>query len=155
LWTFTTEDSIYSSPAFSGGILYVGSQDNRVYAIEGSSGRQLWNFTTGGNVDSSPAVVGGFIYVGSEDGMLYALDAFTGKLVWRYMTGDAVVSSPAISDGVVYVGSYDHLVYAIGELSQETESESDQPYVPILLATIAVVVSIFVLVAFFRKRRII
>ena len=57
---------LYSSPAVVDGVVYVGSDDGNVYALNASSGAKLWNYTTGGDVYSSPAVVGGVVYVGSD-----------------------------------------------------------------------------------------
>ena len=62
----------------SDGVVYVGSWDDNVYALNAASGVELWNFTTGGFVWPSPAVVGGLVYVGSEDGNVYALNAANG-----------------------------------------------------------------------------
>ena len=64
-----------SSPAIgSDGTVYVGSKDNKLYAINGKSGVKLWEFETGGEVNSSPAIGSdGTVYVGSYDKKLYAI----------------------------------------------------------------------------------
>ena len=113
LWSYETSDDVFSSPAVSGGVVYVGSRDAYLYALDASTGDLLWRYETGGSVVSSPAVSGGVVYVGSTDNRLYALDASTGDLLWRYETGGSVVSSPAVSGGVVYVGSTDNRLYAL------------------------------------------
>ena len=59
------------------GVVYVGSEDGNVYALNAGSGVQLWNYTTGCPVFSSPAVVDGVVYVGSFDVKVYALNATT------------------------------------------------------------------------------
>jgi outer membrane protein assembly factor BamB len=102
-----------SSPALANGILYVGSADDLVYALDAQTGKTIWTFPTKGQVKSSPAVVNGIVYIGSLDGTLYALDATTGKQVWVYKTGGQVHSSPAVANGIVYFGSYDHNIYAL------------------------------------------
>jgi outer membrane protein assembly factor BamB len=112
-WNFTTGGHIYSSPAIVDDVVYVGSNDNKVYALNAATGALLWSYTTGHWVSSSPAVSSGIVYVGSFDNKVYALNAATGVLLWSYTTGDIVRSSPAVSDGVVYVGSYDNKVYAL------------------------------------------
>ena len=113
LWRYETGDEVWSSPEVSGGVVYVGSSDNRVYALDASTGERIWSYETGGWVDSSPAVSGGVVYVGSNDNRVYALDASTGDLNWSYETGEGVFSSPEVSGGVVYVGSYDNRLYAL------------------------------------------
>jgi len=54
-------------------VVYVGSYDNNVYALNTKNGIQLWKYTTNGHVASSPAVVAGAVYIGSFDGEVYAL----------------------------------------------------------------------------------
>jgi outer membrane protein assembly factor BamB len=101
-----------SSPALANGVIYVGSQDNNLYALNARTGAVLWNYTTGGAIDSSPAVANGVAYVGSGDGYVYALNASTGALLWSFATGAAVESSPTIANGTLYVGSDDNNLYA-------------------------------------------
>ena len=56
------------------GTVYVGSYDNKLYAINGKTGVKLWEFETGGFVSSSPAIRSdGTVYVGSSDKKLYAI----------------------------------------------------------------------------------
>ncbi len=111
-WTFATGNNIRSSPAVAGGMVYVGSLDKRVYALDASTGAEVWSFDTGDTVRSSPAVANGVVYVGSKNGMFFALDAGTGQELWSYATGSNVRSSPAVANGVVYVGSGDYYLYA-------------------------------------------
>ncbi|MEV6179888.1 serine/threonine-protein kinase, partial [Streptomyces sp. NPDC052015] len=113
LWSFTTGNSVFSSPAVADGVVYVGSSDRKLYAVDAETGQHRWSFTTGNSVFSSPAVADGVVYVGSWDGKLYAVDAETGQRRWSFTTGSAVESSPAVADGVVYVGSSDRKLYAV------------------------------------------
>src|SRR5208283_1879312 len=114
LWNYTTGNSIsYSSPAVINGVVYVGSDDHYIYALNAATGTYIWSYKTGGSVDSSPAVANGIVYVGSEDNKVYALNAAIGAFDWSYKTGDKVESSPTVANGVVYVGSDDNKVYAL------------------------------------------
>ena len=63
------------SPAIgSDGTVYVGSHDNKLYALNGRSGVKLWEFETEDKVYSSPAIGSdGTVYVGSRDNKLYAI----------------------------------------------------------------------------------
>ena len=68
IWEFETGDKVFSSPAIGpDGMVYVGSVDKKLYAINGKSGVKLWEFETGAGVsDSSPAIgPDGTVYVGS------------------------------------------------------------------------------------------
>ncbi|MEV7445698.1 PQQ-binding-like beta-propeller repeat protein, partial [Streptomyces sp. NPDC091204] len=74
-WTYTTGGAVYSaSPAVMDSIVYIGSNDHKVYALDAATGTPHWAHTTGGGVSSSPAVVNGIVYVGSNDKKVYALD---------------------------------------------------------------------------------
>ncbi|MEJ2433491.1 MAG: PQQ-binding-like beta-propeller repeat protein [Pseudolabrys sp.] len=59
-------------------VVYVGSGDGNVYALNATDGSKLWNFTapryrdTGWVILSSPAVDNGAVYIGSFYGCLYA-----------------------------------------------------------------------------------
>jgi outer membrane protein assembly factor BamB len=103
-WTFATGGSVVSSPAVVNGVVYIGSNDHNVYALNVHTGRKLWSYATGAEIYSSPVAVNGIVYVGSNDGNLYALMAATGKRLWSYYTGGGE-SIPAVLNGVVYVGS--------------------------------------------------
>ena len=116
LWEFETGGYVLSSPAIgSDGTVYVGSYDNKLYAINGKSGVKLWEFETGWGVRSSPAIGSdGTVYVGADDKKLYAINGKRGVKRWEFKTGGSVGSSPAIgSDGTVYIGSGDKKLYAI------------------------------------------
>jgi outer membrane protein assembly factor BamB len=111
-WSYTTGNFV-DSPAVAGGTVYIGSDDDKVYALNAATGRLRWSYTTGHDVYSSPAVAGGTVYIGSDDDKVYALNAATGRLRWSYSTAGAVESSPAVAGGTVYIGSFDHKVYAL------------------------------------------
>ena len=51
LWNYTTGNSIdYSSPAVINGVVYVGSDDHYVYALNAATGAYIWSYKTGGSV---------------------------------------------------------------------------------------------------------
>ncbi len=112
-WRYETDGVVGSSPAVSDGVVYVGSSDNHVYALDAMDGSLIWRFETGKPVGSLPTVSDGVVYVGSGDYHVYAMDALDGTPLWRYETGGDVFSSPTVWNGVVYVGSWDNHVYAL------------------------------------------
>src|SRR6266568_3277663 len=116
-WRYPTGSLIYSSPAVVNGVLYIGSEDGSVYALDVKTGTKVWSYFTGNvtysSIYSSPVVANGVVYIGSNDWNLYALDARTGTRLWSFATGGNIISSPAVVNGVVYIGSYDHSVYAL------------------------------------------
>ncbi len=50
LWSYATEKPVPSSPAISGGVVYVGSEDGNVYALDAATGNLKWKYTTCGVV---------------------------------------------------------------------------------------------------------
>jgi len=76
LWEvpFRAGDSLRSSPALGNDVIYIGSEDGRLYAVDATSGEELWHFTTSGEITSSPTLANGIIYVTSHDGKLYAIE---------------------------------------------------------------------------------
>ncbi|HXM22461.1 MAG TPA: PQQ-binding-like beta-propeller repeat protein [Terriglobales bacterium] len=113
-WSWNADGlELISSPAVVNGILYVGSLDGNLYALNAQTGTAVWNYRTGNAVLSSPAVVNDVVYVGSFDDNVYALNAHTGAKLWSYRTGYFVAAPPTVVDGVVYVGSADGNFYAL------------------------------------------
>jgi eukaryotic-like serine/threonine-protein kinase len=136
-WKFHTGGRVISSPAVANGVVYAGSTDGNVYAVDLDSGAQKWKFEIKARVPSSPAVSEGVVYFGSYDGQFYAVDAASGQLKWKFQTGgerrfaarhihgiqpaaetmpdpfDFYLSSPAVWNGAVYFGSGDGCVYAL------------------------------------------
>jgi outer membrane protein assembly factor BamB len=70
IWNYSTNSAVYSSPAVSGNVLFIGADDN-VCAFNASTGTKIWRCPTGGQINSSPNVVNGIVYIGSQDNNLY------------------------------------------------------------------------------------
>jgi serine/threonine protein kinase len=64
-----------ASDQYALGIVYIGSSDYKLYAINATTGKILWFATTQNVLTSSPTVANGVVYVGSGDTRLYALNA--------------------------------------------------------------------------------
>ena len=118
-WRYKAGGAVRSSPAVVDGVVYFGSGDGYLYAVDALEGtptptptnvyditptptpltirEEIWRYETGDSGRSSPVVVDGVVYVGSQDGYLYAVDADSGDLRWRYETGGVVRSSPVVA----------------------------------------------------------
>ena len=123
---------IYSSVTLaSDGTAFVGSGDNKVYALN-TDGSLRWEFETGDWVDAVPALSQNqsTLYVGSWDNNLYALNTTDGSLAWSYETGNYILASPALGpDGTIYFGSNDSFFYALnpdGSLKWEYFLEAEE-----------------------------
>jgi outer membrane protein assembly factor BamB len=116
-WRFATRSWSASSPVAGYGVIYFGSGDGNLYAVDATTGKERWRFKTDGMVLSTPAVADDTVFVGSTSGTFYAIDALKGQLRWKYKTGSWIVSSPLPSMGLIFVGSGDHSVYALNATS--------------------------------------
>jgi outer membrane protein assembly factor BamB/tRNA A-37 threonylcarbamoyl transferase component Bud32 len=116
VWSFRAEDELRSSPCIANGMVYVGSYDSNLYAIDAQRGDFRWKFATTAGIASSPTTWQDLVFVGSEDGLLYALDSRRGSQRWNFRTGKAIRSSPKVEDRVVLVGSDDQHLYALDGL---------------------------------------
>ena len=113
-WKFTTMGNVDTNPTIDiDGTIYIGSNDNFVYALD-SFGELKWKIKTDHKVWSTPAISSnGIIYFGSQDNYLYAIES-DGDFNWKYETGGWITSSPVLgSDDTIYVGSDDYNFYSI------------------------------------------
>src|SRR3990172_13410373 len=69
LWTFQAGSGIESTAAISNGIVYVGSLDGYLYAVDLQSGKLKWKYQATDEIKSSPSVYRGTVYFGDEKGM--------------------------------------------------------------------------------------
>src|SRR6185503_4881110 len=114
-------DVFLSSPVIAGGVIYFGSGDRNVYALDAETGAVRWTFKTGNVVHASPAVSNGVVFIGSWDRNMYAINASTGKEIWKFQTANdtvihnqvGIASSAAVANGVVYFGCRDGHFYAV------------------------------------------
>lgn len=86
-WTFKTDGPVIGSPAIADGVVYIGSTDGNLYALDQESGKQKWKFKTFASrqVTSTPTIANGLVYFGGFDGILYALDVQTGTVKWTFV----------------------------------------------------------------------
>ncbi len=130
-WEYQTGAGILSSPAVFEDVVYFGSRDNNIYALNARTGALLWQYAADNWVDASPTVSGDMVYCPSMDGHLYALDRLTGALLWKAALGASSVSSPLVLNGKVLVGTGSPenklKVFDAASGSLLFESPADQP----------------------------
>jgi outer membrane protein assembly factor BamB len=113
LWRFRT-GVIETSPLLIGKLLYFGSWDRKLYALDVETHKVVWTFTTGDEIKAAPAYDDGMIYFASYDNKVYAVDARTGKLRWSAEGTANFYATPAVAYGRVFIGNTDGRVYAFG-----------------------------------------
>ncbi len=118
VWDKTIDRSLAASPALANGVVYIGSFDGNMYALDAATGQERWKTRIGEPVEVS-ATIGddGTVYVGANDGVFYALDGGTGAIKWTFETRkaiDGIFASPALGpDGILYFGANDGYIYAL------------------------------------------
>jgi alcohol dehydrogenase (cytochrome c) len=108
-----------AQPLAIGGVIYIITGDDDVFAISVETGERLWKYTA--NLDQAINTVccawtsrgvgygEGKIFVGQLDGKLLALDAGSGEVLWSvqaepWQEGYTITSAPLYYDGLVITG---------------------------------------------------
>jgi outer membrane protein assembly factor BamB len=112
-WQFKTGDQIEGAPAIVGGVVYVGSYDEHLYALELATGAQKWK-TKLGPIKAAPAVKGDAVYVGDADGKFYCVEAATGKVRWTFESDGEIASGANFFGETVLFGSHDENLHCLG-----------------------------------------
>lgn len=123
LWDFKTEGWMYGTPAIGPLFVYVGSQDNNVYAVDKQLGKQQWKVATESRNEAMAAVQDRFLYCGCCDGTLRAIDVAVGRVAWTFSIDQvekrtlAIYARPVVRADTVYFGALEGTVYALDRAS--------------------------------------
>jgi outer membrane protein assembly factor BamB len=100
-------------------MVFVGSDENRLYALNASTGAEIWKCTMVADIESSAAIGYNRVYVGSSapDYRIYCLNEANGTLSWSFRTAGSIVSSPCLSDNKVLFGSDDGKLYCLNAIT--------------------------------------
>jgi quinohemoprotein ethanol dehydrogenase len=108
-----------AQPLVYGGVIYIATGADDVFAVSVEDGRILWEYRANldGKIDSvccgwtsrGLGLGDGKIFLGQLDGQLVALDQHTGEVVWavqaeRWQEGFTIPSAPLYYDGLVITG---------------------------------------------------
>jgi outer membrane protein assembly factor BamB len=118
LWTFSTKDSIEGAPAIADGVVYVGSFDEYLYALDLDSGKEKWKYKAG-PTKASPAIRNGVVYVGNADGIFHCVDAAKGEKRWTFETEGEITSGANFAGDLVLFGSHDETLYCLTKDGKE------------------------------------
>lgn len=106
LWRYHTNGFVKSVPAISNGVLYIGADDRKFYAIDAKEGTLKWmNDRSLDGFTASAAVIGNLVYAIPKDGSFYAFDTNNGEIIWTTLVGKVAESSPAIGEGIITFGT--------------------------------------------------
>jgi outer membrane protein assembly factor BamB len=115
IWVKQFGDWVRSSPAVHNNVVFIGSDENKLYALNATTGAEIWKYTMGADIESSAAIGYNRVYVGSSapDYRIYCLNETNGMLLWSFRTAGSITSSPCLSDNKVLFGSDDGKLYCL------------------------------------------
>jgi outer membrane protein assembly factor BamB/tRNA A-37 threonylcarbamoyl transferase component Bud32 len=112
-WRFKAKRALTSSPIYTDGIIYIGSVDTLLYALDAKSGYIIWRFRMAKATISTPFITDNYIFTGSVDSHIYCVDLHSAKEIWNFATDNQVTSSPITYQDSVYCGSVDGAMYCL------------------------------------------
>lgn len=101
-WSFRADNWFWTTPIFVNGVVYAGSLDGNVYAVDIATGDLAWArpFETDDPVRSAPVLAGGVIVVADRGGNVYGIDPETGVDVFN---GPIVLPDDVLADPLVKI----------------------------------------------------
>jgi serine/threonine-protein kinase len=116
-WNTATKDAIDGSPIISEGVIYVGSRDHHLYALDTRARRELWRYRADGPLRSTPSLHGDTVFIGDDNGMFHAVQSAGGQGRWRIPLYGKCFASPAVGDGLIVVATQAGRVVALAPTS--------------------------------------
>ncbi len=83
-----------ASALITGGGVYIGSGDDKLYKLSEATGTVAWTVATGGPITASPSTFRSDLLVGSGDGFLYRVSP-GGQVLYKSGTGAPIVGVAA------------------------------------------------------------
>ena len=113
LWKFKTGGPLYASPVIANGILYIGSTDGKLYALDAKRWGIKWVFDAGDAIRYSATVFGNRVYFSARNNKVYALDAETGEKLWEFKSKGWMDAPPIAVENRVYIGAFPSKIYLL------------------------------------------
>ena len=126
LWKFKTGGPLYASPVIANGILYIGSTDGKLYALDAKQWGIKWVFDAGDAIRYSAAVLGDRVYFSARNNKVYALDAKTGEKLWEFKSKNWMDAPPIVVNNKVYVGAFRSKIYVLNARTGKLESRREK-----------------------------
>src|SRR5205085_8225460 len=107
---------IEGTPAIVDGVVYVGSFDEHVYAIDLKSGTENWRYKADNKpagFRASPAVHAGRVHIGDVNGVFHCIDAAKGTNLWTFKTKGEISSCANFAGRLILFGSGDEFLHCL------------------------------------------
>lgn len=120
VWTFPTQGALDGSPIINNGIIYVGSRDQYLYALDAQKQRELWRYQAGAPLRSTPTLHGDTLFFGDDDGTMHAVQSSGGTGRWRVPLRGKIFASAAAGAGLIISATQAGRVVALNPTNGET-----------------------------------
>jgi outer membrane protein assembly factor BamB len=118
LWTFATGDAgVEGGAAIADGVVYIGAEDEQLYALSLADGTLKWKYKAG-PIKAAPAVHGDSVYVGDSDGLFHCVSTDKGTKRWTFETQGEITSGAnfavsAAGELSILFASHDETLYCL------------------------------------------
>ena len=130
-WQAKVSSTWLMPPLLAEDILYTGSGEGVLYALNAETGEQIWSVDGFGQLESTGAVGGDLIVSAGYSQLVKAMDRSTGEERWSYQADYPVQGAPLIVGERVYIAT-DRQVYALelesGQLIWKDSTGTEDAY---------------------------
>lgn len=107
--TYFPNGEVQKGAVIDSGIVYFGSRDYNIYALDTKTGRGHWNMKEQGSwIIATPLVYNQNIYFGTSDThRFYCLNKKNGEIIWKLALPMRVYGSAIVNNGIIYLGCFD------------------------------------------------
>jgi outer membrane protein assembly factor BamB len=129
VWNYQTNGRVYATPVIEDSIMYIGSLDSNLYAINTTTGEKIWSYHTSNEIRTTVAIYDSILCFAAGQKLLGL--SKSGDLIWEFLLysgtfsnnhdgWDDFNSSPLIVDTVAYIGTEGGLVFGVNVISGDT-----------------------------------
>lgn len=96
--------------------LFVGSENQRIVAVDKNAKVESWTYWTQSRVEATPVLFGDLVVAASHDGGVRGLSLNSGwdpNRSWEFMTGAKIRATPRAFGRYLFVGSTDYKLYCL------------------------------------------
>ncbi len=121
LWSYKTGNQISGSAIYSDGLIWVGSHDQSLYALNAQTGEVHHTIECNGQINGTPLFSESdkMLYLGNCDGNLRKVDIQQGTIVGELNFESPIPESPALYGGLLYLLCHNGTLGAVDPVSFE------------------------------------
>ncbi len=108
-----------AAPAYSGGYVYAGGADGKLYKLNATNGQIVEQYSAGSPINKAILVVSNSVYAVSDDGRLHKVNETDMTANWVYVSGSTIATPPS------YSASRDAIIYATDDLYVHAVNNAD------------------------------